>query len=111
MNSTPAFQKSYDFYKNLYIDLRQIPKRDRYTWGERCERLAIDLLSKLSSATYAPKQRQRSALLEASEFVDRLKIYLRLGADLKILNRKKYLSRSGELIELGKMIGGWLKTV
>ncbi|MBI4437507.1 four helix bundle protein [Candidatus Uhrbacteria bacterium] len=111
MNSTPAFQKSYDFYKNLYLNLRQIPKRDRFTWGERCETLAIDLLSRLSKATYAPRQIQRLSLLEASDLIDRLKIYLRLGADLKILDQKKYFSRVSELIELGKMIGGWLKTV
>ena len=111
MNSTPAFQKSYDFYKHLYLDLRQIPKRDRFTWGERCETLAMDLLSRLSKATYAPRQIQRSSLLEASDLIDRLKIYLRLGSDLKILDQKKYLSRTGELIELGKMVGGWLKTV
>ena len=111
MHSTAAFQKSYDFYKHLYLNLRQVPKRDRYTWGERCEVLAIDLLSKITKATFAPRHIQRSVLLEASEYIDRLKIYLRLGSDLKILDRKKYFSRTEELIELGKMVGGWLKTV
>lgn len=111
MTSDSAFQKSYDFYKHFYLDLRQVPKRDRFTWGERSETLAIDLLSRISKATYAQRQVQRSTLLEASDLIDRLKIYLRLGSDLKILDQKKYLSRTGELIELGKMVGGWLKTV
>lgn len=111
MNTIPAFQKSYDFYKHLYINLRQIPKRDRYTWGERCEMLALDLLKTVSEAEFAPSGNKRILLQKSSETVDLIKIYLRLGSDLKILDQKKYIAREYEILEVGKMIGGWKKSV
>ena len=43
--------------------------------------------------------------------VDLLKIILRLGFDLRILDQKKCISRQGELQEIGKMLGGWMKKV
>ncbi len=109
MNSTPAFQKSYDFYKNFYINLRHIPKRDRFTWGEKSETIALELLQLVSAATYARKQTKRQLLIQASQQIDHLKIYLRLGSDLKIINKKTYIARTSQLVELGKMIGGWIK--
>lgn len=50
-------------------------------------------------------------LQKSSETIDMIKIYLRLGNDLKILDEKKYISREFEILEVGKMIGGWKKSV
>ena len=111
MNSTPAFQKSYDFYKDFYINLRHIPKQDRFTWGEKCEVNALVLLQLVSDATYAKKQTKRQLLIKASQHIDHLKIYMRLGSDLKIVSKKTYIARTSQLVELGKMIGGWIKQV
>jgi hypothetical protein len=111
MPVTPVFQKSYDFYKHLYVNLKQIPKRDRYTWGERCETMALEMISALAKATYAPRPQKQTLIRQASAFVDLLKIYLRLGFDLRVLDQKKYLARQGELQEMGKMLGGWMRSL
>ena len=109
MNQSLSFQKSYDFYKELYITLRGIAKRDRFTWGERCETMALDLVSLVAKATYAPKIKQRKLLLQAGETVDMLKIYLRLGHDIGIINQQKLITRQTELHSIGNLIGGWIK--
>ncbi|MEK7481618.1 MAG: four helix bundle protein [Patescibacteria group bacterium] len=109
MSSPLAFQKSYDFYKELYITLRGIAKRDRFTWGERCESMALELIQSINNATYAPKTAQRNLLLQASETVDMLKIYLRLGHDLGIINQQKLIARQTELHIIGNLVGGWIK--
>lgn len=111
MNQPRAFQNSYDFYKELYLNLRGIPKRDRFTWGERCETMALELVRLLTKATYTPRSQQRTLLSQAGETVDLLKIYLRLGCDLHILDTQKYIARESELHNIGNLIGGWLKTV
>ncbi len=111
MASTLAFQKSYDFYKNLYINLRKVPKRDRYTWGERCEVLALDLVQTFARAEFLPKGQKRLLLIHASETTDMLKIYLRLGIDLHIIDMKTLVARQGNLQEIGKMLGGWIKDI
>lgn len=109
MNQPLSFQKSYDFYKELYITLRGIAKRDRFTWGERCDTLALDLVGLVAKATYASKTKQRELLLRAGETVDMLKIYLRLGHDLHIINQQKLITRQTELHIIGNLIGGWIK--
>ena len=40
-----------------------------------------------------------------------LKIYLRIAYDLKYLPPKKYEVWSGQLVEIGKMVGGWIKSL
>lgn len=109
MTTTSVFQKSYDFYKQLYINLRQIPKRDRFTWGERCETMSLDLLQSVTQANYAPRHKRLHTLHQASDIVDLLKIYLRLGSDLRIVDQKKYIARQSELQAIGKELGGWIK--
>ena len=111
MDTIPAFQKAYDFYKNLYLNLRQIPKQDRFTWGERCEETALEILRDVAQATYATSERKRSLLIQTKRNIDMAKIYLRLGSDLRILDQKKYVLRQDELQELGKMVGGWVKSI
>lgn len=111
MQDTVIFQKSYDFYKRLYQNLKSIPKMDRYAWGERCERLALDILALSAEASFLGKTEKRTQVIALSRRIDLLKILLRLGDELSILDHKKYLARSGELLEIGKMAGGWLKSL
>lgn len=108
---TIAFQKIYDFYKNLYGNLRSINKLDRYTWGEKCDNLSLNILSLAAKADYLPKTQKIPTVRELSSKIDLLKIFLRLGYELKIIDQKKYLWREKELAEIGKIIGGWLKTL
>lgn len=104
-----TFQKTYDFYIHLYQTLYKIPKRDRFTWGQQTEMLAIEILGETARATYLPKGQKQTSLNLISTKIDLLKIFLRLGYDLRILDQKKYLARQGELQEIGRMVGGWLK--
>lgn len=111
MEPTKIFKNIYCFYIHLYQNLTTISKRDRFTWGERCETIALDALALSAKADYLARNEKLIAVRALSFQIDLLKIFIRLGVDLKILDYKKYLSRSGELIEIGKMIGGWMKTL
>ena len=43
--------------------------------------------------------------------VAKLRAYLRLSHELGFLPMKKYEVWSGMAVEIGKMLGGWLKTI
>ena len=111
MEPTKIFKDTYDFYTHLYQNLTTIPKRERFTWGQRCETIALEALTLSAKADYLGRNEKRIAVRALSFQIDLLKIFLRFGSDLKILEYKKYLARSGELIAIGKMIGGWIKTL
>lgn len=108
MEST-TFQKAYDFYKHLYVNLQTIPKRDRFTWGENVENISLEILKDTARASFMHRQEKQSVLLLVSENIDLLKILLRLGWDLRIIDEKKYIARQGEVQEIGKMLGTWIK--
>ena len=42
--------------------------------------------------------------------IKKLKAYLRLSYNLKFLPSKKYEIWSGKSVELGRMVGGWIKS-
>ncbi len=109
MQQTTIFQKTYDFYKHFYDNLRRIPKRDRFTWGEKCENIALESLSLAAKSSYLFGKEKYPVARELSFKMDLLKIMLRLGHELKIINDQVYIEREKELLEIGRMVGGWLK--
>ncbi len=54
---------------------------------------------------------KKGALQQASFELERLKHYLRLCKDLNILNINQYESSSRAIVEIGRLLGGWLKKV
>ncbi|MEK9178218.1 MAG: diversity-generating retroelement protein Avd [Patescibacteria group bacterium] len=106
----PIFTKTYELYKTFYGYLPAFPKKDRYTLGQKCELVLLDLLEAIILAGNLSKQEKLPILKQASLKVDILKVLFRLGKDLKIVDNKKYLVFEGYLQEIGKMLGGWIKT-
>jgi hypothetical protein len=52
---------------------------------------------------------KRATLKKASFELERLKHYLRPCKDLNILNIRQYEYSSKELMEIGRLLGGWMK--
>jgi len=107
----PVIIKTYDLYKLYYGYLELFPKKDKYALGKKCEEQIIELLELILTAKSAPPDRKKTATSKASVKLDMLKIFIRLGQDLKLLDRKKYLAIENHLQEIGRMIGGWQKSI
>lgn len=106
----PIFQKTYETYKTFYGYLVNFPKKDKYTLGQRCENALLDFLESVTIATSLPKQEKIPVLQRASTKLDLTKVLIRLCKDLKILDNKKYLELESSLQEIGKMLGGWIRS-
>ena len=107
----PIFTRTFELYKTFYGYLSAFPKKDRYTFGQKCEFLLLDLLEAIILAGSLSKEEKLPILKKASLKLDVLKVFFRLGKDLKIIDNKKYLILEGFLQEIGKMFGGWIKTI
>jgi hypothetical protein len=106
----PIFVKTYELYKAFYKYLPNFPKKDRYTLGQRCEATLLDLLESIILAGNLSRHDKHSTLKQASIKVDLLKVLFRLLKDLRIIDVKKYLILEESLQEIGRMLGGWIKT-
>jgi hypothetical protein len=107
----PIFKKSYDLYKIFHEYRRLIPKKDRYTTFERAEHIFLDVLSGIFTASSQPKREKFSTLKKVSVKLNLFRILIRLLKDTKALDNKKYMKIQSEIDEIGRMLGGWLRSL
>ena len=76
--------------------------------GERIERSLYDLLEILIRAKYT---KQRHELLEQANLrLEILRFQMRLAKDLQCLKVESYGFAAKAIDEIGKLVGGWLKS-
>jgi len=110
-NEIPIIQKVYDFYRELYLAIEKMPKKDKYTLGEKLGRTTLDLIELLIMASYANKEEKNIFLNKANAKLEILKILVRLAEEVKAISTKKYLLLQEKLQETGKMLGGWMRSL
>src|SRR3989344_1916651 len=106
----PIFKKTYDLYQTFYTYRATISKQDRYTIWQRGENLILDILEGILLASQLPKEPKAPVLERTSAKLNLLRIFLRLSKDVKALDQKKYLTLEGLVDEIGRMLGGWLRS-
>lgn len=109
--SIPLVGKFYELYLISYVWLKNFPKKERYTLGERIETAILDNLSEIYYLNNLPDAIKENHLLILSAKNETVKILFRLALDIKVLDFNKYANAEAILQETGKMIGGWIKYV
>jgi len=107
----PIFKKTYDLYKTFYGYRTIIPKQDRYTVWQRSEDTLLNLLQDILLASRMYKSEKIPALKKASANLNLLRVFLRLMKEVKTIDNKKYVVLESSTDEIGRMLGGWIKSV
>lgn len=75
--------------------------------GERVESISFDVLEYLLEACYS---RDRLPLLNKANIqLEKIRYYVRLCKDLKLINLHRYEVISKMVNEIGVQLGGWIK--
>lgn len=106
----PIFKKTYDFLKEFYIFELDFPKKDRYTLGQRCEEYILQILEGIMIAAQTTRNHKLPILESVSKKLDILKVFIRMASDLNVLSDKRYIVCQNHIQEIGKMLGGWIKS-
>lgn len=101
----------FSFYERWYVLAKRFPKQDRFLIGAKVDSLLLESLVSILQASHASRSEKRPLLQQASREIDAIKILLRLGYRIKTLTEKQYIATQRELNEIGKMLGGWLRSV
>lgn len=88
-----------------------LPKRWRYSLGISLETGILDLIDQLIMAKHAPKSLKASYLIRAQAKLEQNTLKLRLILDLKLINETKIFQTQAKLAEIGRMLGGWKKSL
>ena len=107
----PIILKTYELYRALHELERTIPKMERFTVWQRAEVVCLDILQGLLSIGYLAPEHRAEALMGFAPSIDMLRVFLRLAFDVKAINQKKYIAIQEPLDEIGRMLGGWIKSV
>lgn len=102
-------QLAYDFVLAILPQIAKMPRNHRYQTGQRLESRVLDFLEALVDASYTHDK--KAILQKASLDLEKIRFLIRLCYDLKLLDLKKYEIYTRYSIDLGKQLGGWLKSV
>ncbi|MBU4274515.1 diversity-generating retroelement protein Avd [Patescibacteria group bacterium] len=107
----PILHRVYELYKLFYQYEQHLPQKDRYCIGQKCEKIILDILELIIGTIQSPKNRKLELLNEASIKLNILRIIIRLSKDIKALDFKKYITLQENINEIGRMLGGWIKSL
>lgn len=107
----PIFKKSYELYKTFHEIRRTVPKQDRFTVFERCENILLDVIENILKASQTSKQKKLEILEKASVNLNLLRMFVRLLKDIRTIDNKKYIIFEANIDEIGRMLGGWIKSI
>lgn len=107
----PIFKKTYELYKTLYEYLKIFPRQDRYSLGVKCEDVVLNMLESIILASQSLKSEKLPILQKASAKLNLLRVYIRLAKEIHALDNKKYLILQEDIDEVGRMLGGWLRSI
>jgi len=111
MDTLPIINRTYDLYKTVVDITTHMEKRWRYSMGQSLEKSVLDLLAELIMTKNAPRPFKASYLIRAGNHQEVIILKLRLCLELGIANETKIFQAQSAAAEIGRMLGGWLKSV
>lgn len=108
MSELIIIEKSKDCYKYLHNALKYFPKSEKFVLSADIKNTFFEMLSLFLTANKS--QYKKKILYEADVQLDLLRFKLRVANELQYLKMKQYEILSGMLSEIGKMLGGWIKS-
>ena len=100
--------KIFDMMEYGYQALTQYPKSEKFALVvdiKRCMHLILE-----RAIEGQKKYFKKTTLQEMDVQLAILRAYLRLSHDLHFLPTKKYELWSGMVVEIGRLLGGWIKS-
>ncbi len=100
---------AYAFWNEV---LNKFPKTQRHVLGTKCAEYLLEILELTLAAAQASEGKEKSvSLRQASVKLDTLKLLIRLCKNCKCVSNSAYLQMESQLQEIGRMLGGWSKSV
>ncbi len=103
-----VLQKAYDCYLYLHVVLKRFPKSEKFVLSADIKLAFFEMLKLLLTANKSAYKKK--LLYEADVQLDLLRFRIRIAHDLRYIPTKQYGILSEKLSEIGKLLGGWIKS-
>lgn len=101
--------RTFDLLDWLLPTAERFPRLYRHTVTRRLADAALDFQERLLEAQSHRGRERLHALRSADAALNRVRLYLRLAHHWRWLNDGQYRHVSRMVMELGRLLGGWLK--
>lgn len=106
------YTKTFDFLLWVFPTVNKFPKSQRFVLGQQVENTVIEVLKGIIRAnSERDKGKRESHLKEINTNLEILRSLLRLSYKLKFISHKQYEYAVEKADEIGRMLGGWMRTV
>ncbi len=89
----------------------KFPRTHRFGLGERVTRQGLDLQETLVAAGLRRGPERMALLFKADAQLAQLRLSLRMCRDLQLLSIGQYEHVATMLVEIGRLLGGWQKSI
>jgi len=108
MKQSPIFVRTYDMLQWLLHATESYPRSQRFVLARRIQDAAFDLQEALLEAAAQSGSARQEALRRADLHLSKLRLYVRLSADLGWLGLGQYEHVARMMDEVGRLLGAWL---
>jgi len=107
----PIVHKLGVIYSAVYLIGPKLAKRDRYGIYLKIESACLDALTLSIEAALLSRQRKTAVLEMLKIKIELLKQLVRIAHEIRVIEQKRYIALSADLVEASKMVSGWLKYI
>jgi four helix bundle protein len=109
MENLKIYQKVYDFSLYAFPIIDKFPKREKFAL---CTNIKNSILTLQRLIIKANKSRNKKPFLyDADVEIEQIRFLIRFSYDKKFLSHKAFVQISERLREIGKLLGGWIKSL
>lgn len=98
----------YNIWQQIFIDF---PKAKKFTLGTKIDQTLLSTIEYGFLASYASVDRKILLIEKTEALLDLLKLFLMLSWEIKAIKTSEYVKISEPLLEIGRMLGGWKKSI
>ncbi len=103
----PVLEKIKSVYKLWHGYHEKLPKTQKYSLGNRIDKLFIEKIEAVATAAFLPKAEKIPWVRQALRKTDTIQVLLQVLWETKSLEDKWYIILATELTSVGKDLGGW----
>lgn len=102
-------RKAKELIKYIDVYTRQFPKYQKYVLGERLRNQSQDLIDLIITINKKYYKKTDLTLLDVRH--EQLRVNTNISYELELVEYYRYHQLAKLIDELGKMIGGWIKSI
>ncbi len=111
MEWPPIVEKMYELNRWLLPTVGKFPRDQQFLLGQRLAGKSLDILEKLVAVAVMRNGEEKNATLHVIDVeLEQLRYLIRLAGEGRCMSRTSWHFCAGRLAEIGKMMGGWIKS-